>query len=177
MKGLFCLKDRKFSNGLVVGVMGTLLVVTLIANIYIYKNRYVFEMFKQGTTTSESSENIEKSEHKIFSKIKYLMNLIDKDTIYEPDNNEVIEGIYKGIFDSLGDEYAAYYTKEDYESFLESASGEYVGIGAYVSQNDSGYIYIVAPIKGSPAEKAGLKAGDIIYKVDGKDVSDQTTEQ
>lgn len=171
------MKDRKFSNGLIVGVMGTLLVVTIIFNIYVYKNRYLFEMFRQGTTTSESSKHIEKLEGKIFSKIKYLMNIIDKDTIYEPDDNEVIEGIYKGIFDSLGDEYAAYYTKEDYESFLETATGEYVGIGAYVAQNENGYTYIVAPIKGSPAEKAGLKAGDVIYKVDGKDVSDQTTDQ
>ena len=85
--------------------------------------------------------------------------------------------IYKGIVNGLGDDYAEYYTAEEYAEIMEKTSGTFYGIGAYVTQNtDTGAITIVKPMKNSPAEKAGLKAGDIIYaindeRVSGKDLS------
>ena len=60
---------------------------------------------------------------------------------------------------------------------MESIEGNYVGIGAYVGVNDSGYSYIVQPMKQSPAEKAGLKTGDVIYKVDDVNVLEKTSEE
>ena len=60
---------------------------------------------------------------------------------------------------------------------MEVAEGNYEGIGAYISTNSNGYSYIVAPMKNSPAEKAGIKAGDIIYEVDDKIVTDKTSDE
>ena len=93
--------------------------------------------------------------------------MIDERSIYKPDDQEVVDGIYKGIFESLGDDYSCYYTAEEYKKFLEVAEGNYEGIGAYISTNSDGYCYIVSPMKDSPAEEAGLESGDVIYKVDG----------
>ncbi len=71
----------------------------------------------------------------------------------------------KGMFDSL-DPYSNYYTKEEYAELMDSLTGSFVGIGAYLEVYN-GYVKITKPIPGSPAEKVGLAAGDIIMKVDG----------
>ncbi len=168
------MKNKKFNAGVLTGVVGTLLVVGLMFGITLYKNKDIVDILTGNTKTSKT---VEESGSTIISKIKFLMSIIDEQSIYEPDDEDVIDGIYKGIFASLDDDYATYYTKEEYEKFLETATGEYVGIGAYVAMNDKGYTYIVSPIKGSPAEKIGLKTGDIIYKIDGKVVTDKETDE
>ena len=119
------MKDRKFKSGVLVGVASTILVMGLLVGITIYKNMYLLRLFVPST---QISQTIEDSEKTIFSKIKYLMNIIDTQSIYKPDDEAVIEGIYKGIFSSLDDDYAAYFTKEDYAKFMETSNGEYVGI-------------------------------------------------
>ncbi len=73
----------------------------------------------------------------------------------------------EGIIDTLNDPYTAYFTNEEYRYFTESLQGEYVGIGAIVTLKE-GNLTIVAPIPGSPAEKAGIKADDIILEIDGE---------
>ena len=168
------MKNKKFNAGVLTGVVGTLLVVGLMFGITLYKNKDMVDILTGNTKTSKT---IEESGSTIISKIKFLMSIIDEQSIYEPDDEDVIDGIYKGIFASLDDDYATYYTKEEYEKFLETATGEYVGIGAYVSMNDNGHTYIVSPIKGSPADKAGLKTGDVFYKVNGKVVTDKDTDE
>ncbi len=83
------------------------------------------------------------------------------------------EGLYKGIMSAIGDPYTCYYNPEEYEALNESTSGTYCGIGAYVSQNATTKITtIVKPFVDGPAYKAGMKAEDVIYKVDGIDVTD-----
>ena len=168
------MKKKKFETGLLVGIFGTLLVVSIIIGIFYVKNK---EMIKILTADTKTSSAIAGAEEDIFSKIKFLMGIIDEKSIYEPKDEDVIDGIYKGIFASLEDKYAEYYTKEEYEKFLEVSNGEYVGIGAYVATNEKGLTYIVAPISDSPAEKVGLKSGDIIYKIDGDVVTDKSTDE
>ena len=81
-------------------------------------------------------------------------------------------GMYKGLFESLGDVYSCYYTPEEYKILEEQTQGVYYGIGAYVSQDvETGFCAISGVIKNSPAEEAGLMEGDIIYKVDGEDMT------
>lgn len=82
---------------------------------------------------------------------------------------------YKGMFQSL-DPYSSFYTEAEYKTLMENLSGSFVGIGVYIEVSGK-YIKITKPIKGSPAEKAGIEPGDVIYKVDGKDIrgmSDET---
>lgn len=81
-------------------------------------------------------------------------------------------GIYKGLFESLGDVYSCYYTPEEYRMLAEQTQGVYYGIGAYVSQDvETGVCAISGVIKNSPAEAGGLMEGDLIYKVNGEDMS------
>jgi len=71
------------------------------------------------------------------------------------------------MVESLDDPYSDFMTKDEAGNFHQSLSSSFEGIGAEIQQKDN-QIVIVSPIKGAPAEKAGLKAGDIILKVNGK---------
>ena len=72
----------------------------------------------------------------------------------------------------LDDPYSVYYTQEEYEKLMEEDSGKFEGIGATVSKdNEKGTIYIVKPIVGSPAEKAGLLPDDVVVAVDDLDIT------
>ncbi|MBD5097347.1 MAG: S41 family peptidase [Lachnospiraceae bacterium] len=83
------------------------------------------------------------------------------------------ESFYDGIMNGLNDPYSVYYTKEEYEDLLEDNSGEYFGVGAVVTQDTTMKVTVVRPIKGSPAEAAGVKADDVIVEVDGTEITDQ----
>jgi carboxyl-terminal processing protease len=74
-----------------------------------------------------------------------------------------------GMIDTLEDPYTSYLGQEEYAMSTSMIEGSYTGIGAYVGIKDS-KLTIIAPITGSPAEKAGIKAGDIIEQVDGESV-------
>jgi carboxyl-terminal processing protease len=84
-----------------------------------------------------------------------------------PDNKQMTYAAIQGVVDSLGDSHTTF-TDPQRAAILESdLSGSFEGIGATVEQR-TGQIVIVAPIKGSPAEKAGVMAGDIVTKIDGQ---------
>ena len=81
---------------------------------------------------------------------------------------DFIEGRKKGTVAALNDPYSQYFDEEEYKQFMESTTGEFFGIGVQIGAVEgSKLITVIAPIKGSPAEAAGLKSGDKIVSVDG----------
>jgi carboxyl-terminal processing protease len=90
---------------------------------------------------------------------------------------QMIEGAVQGMLNSLGDEgHTRYLSADDAERWRESISGAFEGIGAYIDVRD-GQTIIVAPIEGSPAEAAGIQAGDLIMRVDGVETTGWTVEE
>ncbi len=86
----------------------------------------------------------------------------------EVTDEELENGIYKGMFEALGDPYSEYYTAEELSDMMEQSEGIYYGIGAYVSLDTlTGLPKISGVIAGSPAEDKELRANDLIYEVDG----------
>lgn len=81
------------------------------------------------------------------------------------------EGIRKGIVDSLKDPYSKYLSKEEFKEMMEDTTGSFVGIGVYIAPTEENTIVVISPIKNTPAEKAGIKSGDIIATVDGQKYS------
>ena len=94
---------------------------------------------------------------------------IQKDYAYQPvDEIKMFYGAIEGLAASLGDPYSVFFVPQVAEEFQKDLAGEFDGIGAEIGIKD-GAVVIVAPLLDSPAEKAGLKAGDKILAIDGKD--------
>lgn len=105
-------------------------------------------------------------------KMELLADLIDQYYMNDISVEDMRTGAYKGLLEGLGDPYTCYYTAEEFDALMESTSGTYYGIGAVVQQDTrTMYITIVKPYVDGPAYNAGMLPGDIIYMVDGVDVT------
>lgn len=102
------------------------------------------------------------------TKINLIKQKLKSESIYDLDEDKMIEKALKGYVGGIEDKYTQYLTKEEMNELMEDTSGSYVGIGVYMADNTSdNTILIIGIIEGSVAEKAGLQTGDIIKKVDG----------
>ena len=102
---------------------------------------------------------------------KAIEEVIGKYYYQEEDINtdQMIEGMYAGIVASLGDPYSVYYTEEEWKEMMQETEGIYYGIGAYISlDKTTGFGKINGVIENTPAQDAGLRENDIIYKIEGE---------
>jgi len=107
--------------------------------------------------------------------INEMINYIEKYHKYEIEKEELIEGAYKGVVDTL-DKHSKYFSKTEYNEFLDYLDGTLIGIGVYIEPLE-GFIKVITPIEHSPADQAGIISGDIIIKVNGEDISKYTYEK
>ena len=118
------------------------------------------------SSLTKSLKNIEK-----LVKSKYL-------NVSNIDETKAIDGAIEGYINSLGDEYTEYIPADQMKEYTESIMGNFVGIGIYMVKNtEKNLVQVLSPIRESPAEKVGIKAGDLITKVNGVSyTADQMTE-
>ncbi|MDQ5913859.1 MAG: carboxyl-terminal processing protease [Patescibacteria group bacterium] len=123
---------------------------------------------KGGGSSVRVSGNIKVDLEEIYTNLK---DKFDGDLTDE----QIVEGIRRGLVASTGDPYTTYFTKEEYEQFNSSLNGQFSGIGAEIGKKGD-QIVVIAPIDGSPAAKAGVKAGDAVLEVDGKSTEGKSVE-
>lgn len=127
-------------------------------------------MYQYFTNNSFGRQLVVSSENggEITSELSKYRRLIDKYYLGDVDENKLKEGAIKGYIEGLDDPYTEYISKEDMADYLADATGNFVGIGIYmVKDTEANKIMVLSPIKGSPAEKAGILPGDLIVSVDG----------
>ena len=106
----------------------------------------------------------------VLERINEVKSMIDKNYYKKADDYDVLMGMLKGAVSSLNDPYSYYMTEDEYKKFNEETDGEFAGLGIYVSGSiDDNLITIVSPMKGTPADRAGLKTDDKILKINGQD--------
>lgn len=152
-----------FFGGMIVGLAATLLVVGIV-----YLGIGIQNSIAQNGGSVELDDNSAVNSNTI-AKLQALEQTID--TYYfldEVSNEEMQDGIYKGLLESLGDPYSEYYTPGELAEMMEQSEGIYFGIGAYISlDTEKNLPKISGVMEGSPAEEADLRANDLIYEVGG----------
>jgi carboxyl-terminal processing protease len=114
---------------------------------------------------------------KDMTKVSTAYGLIESRFLNKVDHDKIINGAITGMLGSLDDPFTSYMDQEEAKQFNDSAiNSSFQGIGAEVSLDD-GKVTVVAPIKGSPAEKAGLQSGDVITAVNGEKLDGLTLNQ
>lgn len=111
-----------------------------------------------------------------FNRLQAVFELVSQRHLKGVDMDTFMEGAIKGGLATLNDPYTDYFNAADWHGFLNSLDGAFSGIGAYLD-NNADHVVIQSPIKGSPAEKAGLQAGDRILKVNGTSVLGMPSEK
>lgn len=124
--------------------------------------------FGKGKVTHEVlNSDVEK-------KVHLLEEFIDKYYLEEPDNAEMVDGMYKGLVAGLGDPYSTYYNEEELEKINQDNKGTFYGIGVVLTQNpDTKYISVVEVMDDAPATGSGIEPDDVLYAVDDEVVLDQ----
>ena len=118
-----------------------------------------------GQTSSTSADTDE-----LFVPFWEAWNLVNQYYVEQPvDEEKMMQGAIRGMLDSLGDPHTSYLDPVQNDSLYASMEG-YDGIGAYVS-TEGELLTVIEPIEGSPAEAAGLRAGDEILAIDGEDMT------
>jgi carboxyl-terminal processing protease len=117
----------------------------------------------------EKAVNVGVTERSEFNKLYEAYDKLNENYYKDLEQEKLVNGAINGMIESVGDPYSDYMNQEEAKKFEESISSSFEGIGAEIQEKD-GYISIVSPIKGSPAEKAGLQPHDKIIKVDGESI-------
>lgn len=88
--------------------------------------------------------------------------------------SQLLAGVNKGLADATGDPYTEFFTASDAKDFNNSLNNSFSGIGAELGKDSEGNLIVVSPIKGFPADKAGLRAQDIITEINGTSTQGMT---
>jgi len=101
-----------------------------------------------------------------------VYQLIRDEYVEQPDSKNLFYGAIRGMIASLNDPFSRFLDEQDFGQLKEETSGEFIGVGIEISAKN-GDIVVVSPIDGTPAMKAGIQPGDIIYKIDNKPIKDK----
>lgn len=175
---------NKFMTGVITGAACALIAATLMFVVYFASIPMSEAEAKEAkpplsvTNAPMASEQEESkgvlavANDKMIEKIQYIKDMINHYSLYGASEDEMLDGMYRGLLWSIDDAYSAYYTVDEMKALMDSSSGYYCGIGVMVSQNVyTGIITVVKPFKDGPAYNAGMRKEDILIRVEDEEVT------
>lgn len=145
--------------GFLIMILSSFLTVVIVCGVYNNKN---------------CSKSVSKNDNTL-SEFEEVYSLINSSYYKEVNKQDLINGAINGMISSLNDPHTNYFSVSEAENFNEIMNGSYEGIGAEISIDKDGNIFILSVFKNSPAKDAGLKFNDIILEVNGKSTENLTT--
>lgn len=100
-----------------------------------------------------------------------------KGTTTPPTTDEKLWGAIQGLVEAYGDPYTVFFPPEEAKIFEENIAGNFGGVGMEIGKNQDGILTVIAPLKGTPAERAGIRAGDLILSIDGDSTEGLSTDE
>lgn len=161
-------KNRIYKTIMLVALTAFVTFMITAVSMYSYYSDTSIKSLIGNVTTSVSEEKSSSTDLEKY--LKKIKTTIDKYYLWNDkiDETKLQEGAIKGYVEGLGDEYTEYIPASDMDEYTQNITGNFVGIGIYmIADKDSGRVVVYYPIPESPAEKAGIKAGDLIVSVDG----------
>ncbi len=130
-------------------------------------------VFEKGYRPTIANSELHKPKNIDFSLFWDVWKKVNDKYAGQVDNQKMVYGAINGALQSLDDPYTLFLPPDEAKRFNEDLSGSFDGIGAEI-ESRSGFITVVAPLEGTPAAKAGLKAKDIITKIDGQETANMS---
>lgn len=145
-----------------IAVVAAIVIVTNLMTFFITStsNLVIGKKILLNTSSMTSAKNI--------NKLIYLDNLINEKYYTDVDSQKMWDTAFKGLLAGTGDGYTSYYTEKEYKAYMSGYETSYSGIGVQIVNNKKNQVLVDDVFDGSPAKEAGLKSGDIIIKIDGK---------
>lgn len=155
-------EGKSYKKGILLGV-----VIGILFMCFLYGCFSIAKIISDRGTLEKTDNVINQDTLKKIQNIQKIIdsNLYTYNEDISADNLE--EGIYRGMLKSLGDKYAEYYSVEDMQQVSNDTEGVSYGIGCYVTLDDNNLPLVYGVMDDSPAQKAGIREGDIIAYVDG----------
>lgn len=185
------MEDNKHSTKAVIGISAISSIVTLILTIVIMltiNSIQIADLQRQNELDKNKDIGVFQSIYEMYQSLpesqrnyEMYLKLAEIDMYYrqhyvkadELDNENLLYYVANGYIAGAGDMHGEFYTANDFQSIMNSTQGETVGVGIYVNMDtETRCIKILTVMKDSPAQKAGLKAGDIIVEIDGQSVTE-----
>ncbi len=156
--------DREFLRGAILGF--------LVAGVVFMS----FWLFRYGTFGRKGNDAQVIASSKTERKLNQVANIIDNAYLNDLDAEKLESYLFKGIAAGLDDPYARYYTKDELEEMSQSQEGEYYGIGIiFTKEEEEEYPKVVSVFEGSPAQREGMQADDLLLEVEGTDLKSLDT--
>ena len=128
---------------------------------------------------SSSSE-----QDRLLDMFEQVFRFVQNNYVDEVEAQKLIEGALEGIFDSLDDPHSAYLTMEEMRDLSDTTQGEFGGVGMYISKQsvpedsrEPAYVEVISPIESTPADRAGLRSGDLIIAIEGETTEDLSIDE
>ncbi|MBP2017993.1 carboxyl-terminal processing protease [Symbiobacterium terraclitae] len=137
-----------------------------------WANHQVSRLVERVPQTNEGARGLQTE------RLEEVMQAIQSQYVEEVEPETLNVGALRGMVQALGDRYSAYFTPKEFSAFVQGFEPTFSGIGVTVEiSQKTGLLTVVSPIKGSPGEQAGLRTGDAIVEVDGKDIVGMSLEE
>lgn len=166
-------EKKSFVKGAVLGMLSVLIIVGVLAGGGYYYG--ILQVNPDGIVAEKQDLQVESG---LMNKINSVQKILEHNFLEEYDEQQLEDGMFAGMLAALQDPYTVYYTKEAYDSLMESSEGLYYGIGVVVQQDpQTGDIIVNYPYEDGPGAEAGFLPGDIIYSVGDALASDYTIDE
>jgi carboxyl-terminal processing protease len=164
-------EKHRFASGFLLGVTTSLLCAVVFMAGWSIAQRSAVKRAQEAAEAETGAEVL--TDTQTLYKLSEIQSIIEQKYYEEVDSDLLSTYLFKGVAVGLDDPYANYYSAEEWQSVRESTKGEYFGIGAILSEDgQTGEITVLEVYEDAPAEKAGLKAGDVLLALNDVSLAD-----